>query len=206
VIIMSHQGITVSLNWLGTLPMISTARAFLCFRFPCSPHLQGSDTASVIMLWEKTNKLDVEGMEDHIRSSSHEIHTAYDIQTVADANCISSHRNKVLMAYRSLNALVDRNSAWRVSLSRQPSSFIKVASLHPCVIFMLYCRNDKSYECGSWYIRSQTTSAYVTAFKSPLYDELPEIVSLLQVLRTIVIEYLAIFKKIVWNGLINDIL
>ena len=44
-------------------------------------------------------------------SSSHNIHTAYDIQPVTDATCISSHRNKVLRAYRSLNGLVDRNSA-----------------------------------------------------------------------------------------------
>ena len=50
-------------------------------------------------------------------SSSHDIHRAYDIQPVTEATCISSHRNKVLRAYRSLNGLVDRNSAWGVDAS-----------------------------------------------------------------------------------------
>jgi hypothetical protein len=50
-------------------------------------------------------------------SSSHDIDRADDIQPVIDATCISSHTNKVLRAYGSLNGLVDPKSAWGVDAS-----------------------------------------------------------------------------------------
>jgi len=43
--------------------------------------------------------------------------SSHDIQPVTDATCISSHTNKVLRTYRSLNGLVDRNSTWGVDAS-----------------------------------------------------------------------------------------
>ena len=113
--------------------------------------------------------------------SSHDIHRVYDNQPVTDATCILEGADGGQVTKRHCGSEFCLRSRRFISLSRHPPFFIKGASLHSWVNFILYCRNDNSRQCnGSCYIQNQSTSAYVTDFKPPLDADFAETVFLLQ--------------------------